>query len=149
MSKFFSLAKLGEINEPAIILDHFGKIVAWHLPDVISCGRVVGLILFWVAIHEIYTLYSFQEDVNLASICISDLLKASQPRVGSSRVRKKKNEAEAPLKHKARPKTINWRADPRLFKAPENPRFVPGSVEFSPGWFALAHEVRFVRLPVL
>jgi hypothetical protein len=106
--------------------------------------------LFWAAINEIYTLYSFQEDVNLASIRISDLLKASQPRAGSSRVRKKKkNEAEAPSKSKARPKTLNWRADPRLFKAPENPRFVPGSVEFSPGWFAQAHDVRFGLLPVL
>jgi hypothetical protein len=38
-------------------------------------------------------------------------------------------------------KTVNWRTNPQYHHTPDNPRFTPGSVNFSPGWFAQGHEV--------
>ena len=38
-------------------------------------------------------------------------------------------------------KTVNWRSDPMSYIAPPDPEFVPGNVNFSPGWFMQAHEV--------
>ena len=42
---------------------------------------------------------------------------------------------------KTKEKSVPWRVDPELFKSPPNPKFHPGTVDFSAGWFAQAHEV--------
>jgi len=34
-----------------------------------------------------------------------------------------------------------WRTDPKSFRAPADPQFMPGSVDLSPGWFLQAFEV--------
>ena len=39
----------------------------------------------------------------------------------------------------AKPKS--WRVDPVNFVFPENAEFEPGSVDFSPAWFAARHQV--------
>jgi hypothetical protein len=36
---------------------------------------------------------------------------------------------------------LSWRKDPDLFRPPINPRFHPGSVDFSAAWFAQGREV--------
>jgi hypothetical protein len=43
-------------------------------------------------------------------------------------------------------KTPQWRIDPENFSQPENPTFMPGSVDFSPAWFAQGHEVSIIFL---
>jgi hypothetical protein len=42
LGKFFACANVGVVKEPAVILDDWGNILAWHLPDIISSGRVVS-----------------------------------------------------------------------------------------------------------
>jgi hypothetical protein len=149
LAKFFPPMSLGEITEPATIVDMYGLILAWHLPDIISDGRVVSLVLFGILYMRFKHSYSFQKEVNLASQEIGDLLKASRPRAGASRAHaevprpRKTSDATGGKKRKAGPKKINWRIDPKNFKAPDNPQFIPGSVEFSPGWFAQAHEAKY------
>jgi hypothetical protein len=44
LAKFFPRTNFGEINIPAIILDKHSRILAWHLPDILSSGRVVSLL---------------------------------------------------------------------------------------------------------
>jgi hypothetical protein len=46
-------------------------------------------------------------------------------------------------------KTVNWQMDPKYYHAPDTPRFIPGSVEFSPGWFAQGHDVGTVLSSLL
>jgi hypothetical protein len=41
LRKFFPPVDVGEVNDPAVIVDAWGRILAWHLPDIISTGRVV------------------------------------------------------------------------------------------------------------
>jgi hypothetical protein len=41
LAKFYRRVDVGDVNEPAVILDAWGRILAWHLPNVISTGRVV------------------------------------------------------------------------------------------------------------
>jgi hypothetical protein len=41
LKKFFSQVHVGDIKHPAVILDSWGRIMAWHLPDIIASGRVV------------------------------------------------------------------------------------------------------------
>jgi hypothetical protein len=38
-------------------------------------------------------------------------------------------------------KTLRWRTDPKSFRAPADPQFMPGSVDLSPGWFLQGFEV--------
>jgi hypothetical protein len=47
LAKFFPRLTLDgkKINDPAVILDSWGRILVWHLPDVLSSGRVVSFIL--------------------------------------------------------------------------------------------------------
>lgn len=73
-----------------------------------------------------------QEEVNTATERIGNLLSASY------------DKASAKVENG---QTVNWRSDPKFYKPPKNPAFPPGSVDFSPGWFALAHEVRTLFLP--
>jgi hypothetical protein len=83
--------------------------------------------------------YEFQEEANIATERISNLMGDSQSQA-QAKAQRSKN------------KKINWRSDPTYFRTPEVPRFVPGSINFSPGWFALGHEVRMFsiqcRLPL-
>jgi hypothetical protein len=74
--------------------------------------------------------------VNNATKGINDLIKVSQTQAEAKAQQSKK-------------KKINWRSDPTLFRAPANPRFIPGSVNFSPAWFALGHEVSIVYNAIL
>ena len=47
LAKFFPRVDVGDVNDPAVILDCWGRILAWHLPDIISSGRVVWhMVLF-------------------------------------------------------------------------------------------------------
>jgi hypothetical protein len=114
-----------QINDPAVILDSWGRILAWHLPDVLSSGRVVSCVLFKA--HTIS--YTFQEEVNLATEGIEGPMKDIQHAAEVKASRSKTGK-------------INWRLDPDYFRAPEIPRFTPGSINFSGGWFAQGHEVR-------
>jgi hypothetical protein len=41
LRKFYRLVDVGEVNVPAMILDAWGRVLAWHLPDIIGTGRVV------------------------------------------------------------------------------------------------------------
>jgi hypothetical protein len=41
LCKFYRRVDVGEVNDPAVILDAWGRILAWHLPNIISTGRVV------------------------------------------------------------------------------------------------------------
>jgi len=42
LSKYIKIPSLGHIKEPATIVDKFGLILVWHLPEIISSQRVVG-----------------------------------------------------------------------------------------------------------
>jgi hypothetical protein len=82
----------------------------------------------------------------MATTLIDDLLKASRARAGVVRVQRdigKAADLTKPKRKKGR-KQVNWRIDPNNFRAPTNPEFVPGSVEFSPGWFSQGHEARTI-----
>jgi hypothetical protein len=70
-----------------------------------------------------------QAEVNIATEQIGNLLSASY------------DKASAKVENG---QTVNWRIDPNFYKPPKNPAFPPGSVDFSPGWFALAHEVHIL-----
>jgi hypothetical protein len=41
LRKFYRRVDVGEVNVPAVILDAWGRVLAWHLPNIISTGRVV------------------------------------------------------------------------------------------------------------
>jgi hypothetical protein len=43
----------------------------------------------------------------------------------------------------AKPK--NWRVDPVNYVFPKEPEFEPGTVDFSPAWFAARHHVIFLH----
>jgi hypothetical protein len=76
LAKFFPCLALDckQINDPAMILDSWGRILAWHLLDVLSSGRVVSCALFKA--HTIS--YTFQEEVNLATKGIKGPMKDIQ-----------------------------------------------------------------------
>jgi hypothetical protein len=42
MAKYFQQAEFGNIELPATILDQHGRILAWHLPDIITKKRLVS-----------------------------------------------------------------------------------------------------------
>jgi len=125
LEKFFPQVTLGVLTYPALILDHWGRIMSWFLPDIISSGRVVRCMLFLRNEHG-YDLGWMQEEVNICTEFIGDLLGNSY----ASALAKAKND-----------QNVNWRWDPSCYSAPENPQFFPGSVDFSPGWFAQGREV--------
>jgi hypothetical protein len=70
--------------------------------------------------------------MNVATEYLNDMLQTSWWEAVRPRKSKK-------TKKKKKPKT--WRVDPSLFRSPPNPRFHPGAVDLSAGWFAQAHEV--------
>jgi hypothetical protein len=41
LRKFFARVDIGKVKDPASITDSGGRIVTWHLPDIISAARVV------------------------------------------------------------------------------------------------------------
>jgi hypothetical protein len=47
LAKFFECERVDpkEIKAPAVIVDAWGAILVWHLPDVVSAARVVSSIL--------------------------------------------------------------------------------------------------------
>jgi hypothetical protein len=42
IQKYFSKTVLGKISQPATIIDCNGKILMWHLPNILSPSRVVS-----------------------------------------------------------------------------------------------------------
>ena len=46
LAKYFSQAHLGHFNEPATILDQYGRIMVWYLPDIFLLSRIVSLKMF-------------------------------------------------------------------------------------------------------
>jgi hypothetical protein len=77
---------------------------------------------------------------------IGDLLRDSQTQVDSEVEVKKSKKSKKAKKAK---KTVNWHTDPNNFIAPEDPQFIPGSVDFSAGWFALGHEVTITHFAIV
>jgi hypothetical protein len=41
LRKFFKAVCLGHFDDPVIITDKFGAILAWHLPGILSPARIV------------------------------------------------------------------------------------------------------------
>ena len=41
LAKYFNNPEIGELNEPATVLDRHGHIMLWHLPHVTSPRRAV------------------------------------------------------------------------------------------------------------
>ena len=42
LQKFFGDVQLGTFSEPCIVLDKYGRIVVWYLPDIVHPHRVVS-----------------------------------------------------------------------------------------------------------
>jgi hypothetical protein len=42
LEKFFTNPELGDLNEPATIVDIFGRIMVWYLPDILHPSLLVG-----------------------------------------------------------------------------------------------------------
>jgi hypothetical protein len=42
LSKYFKQAELGDLWEPATILDQYGRVMVWALPGVLHPKRLVG-----------------------------------------------------------------------------------------------------------
>jgi hypothetical protein len=45
LGKYFQMAILERISEPASIVNNHGKILVWYLPNILSCSRVVSFFL--------------------------------------------------------------------------------------------------------
>ncbi len=43
--KFFDQAQLNLVDTGGIVVDRYGKIVLWHLPDIIHPARIVSCVL--------------------------------------------------------------------------------------------------------
>ena len=56
LARYFQEHLLGHILEPATIVDRNGKILAWHLPNILTADRVVG------SQHFPFNLYSYQDN---------------------------------------------------------------------------------------
>jgi hypothetical protein len=46
LKTFFKEVCLGHFDDPVIIVDSFGAILAWHLPGILSKSRIVRLTPF-------------------------------------------------------------------------------------------------------
>jgi len=44
LAEFYNQKKLGDIVEPAVIIDCYGRILDWHLLDVLLLVRTVSLL---------------------------------------------------------------------------------------------------------
>lgn len=42
LSKFFTPTALGVVEMPSTVVDQHGRIILWHLPDIIAPHRVVS-----------------------------------------------------------------------------------------------------------
>jgi hypothetical protein len=43
LEKFFDLEPLGKKNHPCTLVDKHGRILIWHLPDILSKNRLVTI----------------------------------------------------------------------------------------------------------
>lgn len=50
LEKFFTNPELGDLHEPATIVDIFGRIMVWYLPDILHPSLIVG------PVHLLYLL---------------------------------------------------------------------------------------------
>src|SRR5580658_5788974 len=48
LHRFFAKVSLGHYNDPVIIIDKFGAILAWHLPSVLQEARIVRIHSFTI-----------------------------------------------------------------------------------------------------
>ena len=53
MAKYFEQAHFGNIELPDTILDLHGRILAWHLPDILAKKRVVSSTEYHFIIYDI------------------------------------------------------------------------------------------------
>jgi len=124
MASFYTFPDLGDISEPATIVDDSGIMIDWHLPGVVFPQRMVGkLALTTLLINNI-----MQQYVNTVTRNISPLAAEKLQEV---------------IGDVAKGKNVCWRTEPRYFVTDSSPVFGRGTLDFSPGWFAQAHEVSF------
>jgi hypothetical protein len=43
ITKHFKKSDLGHLHEPTTIIDRHGRIICWHLPDILISARVVTI----------------------------------------------------------------------------------------------------------
>lgn len=53
LAKYYKQANFGDLTTPATILDCRGRILAWHLPDIITKSRIVHIIYHSHAIRTL------------------------------------------------------------------------------------------------
>ena len=41
LEDFFDKANIGQVDNPCIVVDIFGRVVVWYMPDIIHPARVV------------------------------------------------------------------------------------------------------------
>ena len=49
LDKFFRNSELGDLKEPATIVDRFGHIMVWYLPEIFYPFLIVSPIIFYLA----------------------------------------------------------------------------------------------------
>lgn len=114
---------LGQISEPLTVVDQKGRIILWYLPGLLSNRQQVG----GPPLYLINLKFLYQEAMILGAVTIGKLLRPSVKAgiLGTSY-------------------NSNWRVLARNFvKKSQGRKCEPGAVNFSAGWFAQGHTVRF------
>jgi hypothetical protein len=118
-AKYYKNPKLGELEEPATVLDMDGRIMLWHLPHIFSLYRVVRL---FSSSSFSNIEFSSQGDLNTATVALRRPLDSFMKSVDAD--------------------TTVWRHS--LFDPPPGGGlFGAGVLNFSPGWFQQSHDVSF------
>ena len=119
LMKYFQTPDLGDLVDPAVVIDAHDRILLWHLPGILN-GRLVC-----IHIHSLTCLFLIactQHDLETATKLVQRLLCET-------------------IDMPAKPDTI-WHRDPKYFKFPTGRgKFEPGSLDLSPGWFQQRKEV--------
>jgi hypothetical protein len=67
LKKYFQLPQIGFLDEPSTIIDKHGRILLWHLPDILSVERIVSSwnlfpyfhLLNWVQLTRVIIMTQF------------------------------------------------------------------------------------------
>lgn len=127
LARYFDNPMIGEIEEPATVLDRHNRIVLWYLPCLFSLRRIVRFCSFSSAsaFQYIYfcSLIVPQDNLNSATVALRQPLNSFM------------NSLDADT-------TTVWRHS--LFDTPpEGGLFGAGVLNMSPGWFQQAKDVSF------
>jgi hypothetical protein len=114
LAKFFHNPNLGNMEDPAVVIDLQGRILVWYLPHIFHPAHVVFCIQFYFIL---FSLIAVQGSLNTAV-----------------------TKLQRPLAKSILSSSASWRQS--HFKPPTvGGHFGAGTLDLSPGWFQQSKEV--------